>query len=93
MNSILCEITSPKHATSEDVGRIAQYCAIDLKFPFPLTVLAKVGKQLRVSLTVDLTSAISSEAIWHLASRIASFCPHARVSAQINGTDSNNLAS
>lgn len=93
MNPILCEISAPPSVSTDEIGHIAKSCAIDLKLPYPLTIETRASKKIHITLSVDLASAISGEGIWRLASRVASFCPQARVSAQINGIPPEQIAS
>lgn len=67
MNPILCEISAPPSISTDDIGHIAKSCAIDLKLPYPLTIVTRAGKQIHITLSVDLASAISGEGIWKLA--------------------------
>ncbi|MDQ8184832.1 hypothetical protein QEH53_04540 [Pelagicoccus sp. SDUM812002] len=80
---IHCTIRAARESLIREIGKIAQYCAIDLKMKTPLSIKADMGEATHITLSVDVESALSQQVIWRLASRVASFCPHARVSTQI----------
>lgn len=82
-HKIRCSIKAAKESLVHELGTIARYCAIDLKLPIPLSIDGSKGRAAHITLSVDLESALLSDAVWKLASRIASFCPQARVSAHI----------
>lgn len=88
---IQCEIFAPSSESGDELCCIAKSCAIDLKLAFPLTIdkrFARSNAETRINLAIPLEIALLYEAAWKLASRIACFCPQARVSAQILGTQS-----
>ncbi|EDY82612.1 hypothetical protein VDG1235_2235 [Verrucomicrobiia bacterium DG1235] len=85
-NSIHCEVNSPNTQLAKDLSNIAKSCAIDLKLALPIRTTEKTvsGKRSSsITLTFPFEIAVSSDTVWKLASRIACFCPQAKVTAQI----------
>lgn len=47
--------------------------------PLPVSIFGSKGNKDQITLSIDLESALGSNTIWKLASRIASFCRYAKV--------------
>lgn len=86
MQSILCRIHAPSSQSGVELARIAKHCALELKLVFPLQFDRRFARSLsdtEITFSFPIEIAVVCETVWKLASRIACFCPQARVSAEI----------
>jgi len=88
--ALRCEIFAPRSADAAALGAIARTCARDLGQPLALDFVSTDAALREPVLTLHLPAelAASQHQIWCLACRLACFCPHARISVLVLGTQS-----
>ncbi len=84
---LVCEIHAPDAATGADLAHIAETCARETGVEVVIRPLPPGGRNQTLTLRLPVELAAMQHPVWCLACRLACFCPGARVSVLILGTD------
>ncbi len=92
---IRCEINAAATGEGTALAGIARTCARDLAQPINIKIIPHLDAPPESLITLCLPAelAASQHPVWCLACRLACFCPDARVSVLVLGTDAFKAAS